>query len=212
MTGRRSSAWLALALSLTAAQVGSAAAPNTQSSAVADKARVEAIRDALLRLPYYGVFDFLTFTYDKGTVVVGGYAYHGTLANDAERAVRRVAGVDNVTSKITALPVGAFDDDIRWRVFFAIYTHAFLEKYNPGGGLLWGHMHPLRRTAFGWSSVFPGMQPVGNYPIHIIVEGGRIRLLGVVDSETDKNVATMAARGVSGTFGVENQLEVDRPN
>jgi osmotically-inducible protein OsmY len=56
------------------------------------------------------------------------------------------------------------------------------------------------------------MQPVGNYPIHIIVEGGRIRLLGVVDSETDKNVATMAARGVSGTFGVENQLEVDRPD
>jgi osmotically-inducible protein OsmY len=53
------------------------------------------------------------------------------------------------------------------------------------------------------------MQPVGNYPIHIIVEGGRVRLLGMVDSDTDKTAAGMAARGVSGAFGVENELAVD---
>ncbi len=42
-----------------------------------------------------------------------------------------------------------------------------------------------------------------------MVEGGRIRLLGVVDNQTDKNVANLAARGVSGSFGVENELIVD---
>jgi hypothetical protein len=161
----------------------------------------------LLRLPYYGVFDFLTFSYEKGAVVLGGFAYHGSLANDAERAVKRVPGVDTVTVQITPLSVSPFDDDIRWRVFYAIYTNAFLSRYAPGGGL-WGHRHPLGR--YGPFAGFPGTQPVGNYPIHIIVQGGRVRLLGVVDTEPDKTAATLAARGVSGTFGVENELVVDR--
>lgn len=182
-----------------------AAAPQAVSSA--DARRIDDIRDALLGLPYYGVFDFLTFTYEKGTVVLGGYAYHGTLPTDAERAVKRVPGVDTVTVQIKRMSVSSFDDDIRWRAFYAIYTNAFLARYAPGGGLLWGHRH--RVGVFGPFAGFPGMQPVGNYPIHIIVEGGRVRLLGMVDSETDKTVAGMAARGVSGTFGVENELVVD---
>jgi len=179
-----------------------------QAVGTADSRRVDDIRSALLRLPYYGVFDFLTFSYAKGTVVLGGYAYHATLAADAERAVKRVPGVDTVTNQITNLSVSRFDDDIRWRVFYAIYTNAFLMKYSPGGGLLWGHQHAVRS---GLVPGFPGMQPVGNYPIHIVVERGRVRLLGMVDSDADKTVAGIAARGVSGTFGVENELVVDRP-
>jgi osmotically-inducible protein OsmY len=173
-----------------------------------DTRRIEAVRDALLRLPYYGVFDFLTFTYDKGAVVLGGFAYHGTLAADAERTVRRVPGVDTVTVQIKTLPVSTFDDDLRWRVFYAVYTNAFLARYAPGGGLSWGHRHPV--GPFGPFAAFPGQQPVGNYPIHIVVEGGRVRLLGMVDSEADRTAATLAARGVSGSFGVENELVVDR--
>lgn len=202
-------AWLAVLLSAVSMSVAAhgqsrAGAPLAQG---AEASRIEAIRDALLRLPYYGVFDFLSFSYARGTVVLGGYAYHGHLAVDAERAVKRVTGVDTVTVQITPLPVSSFDDDIRWRTFYAIYTNAFLAKYAPGGGLLWGHRHTV--GPFGPFVAFPGMQPVGNFPIHIIVQGGRVRLLGVVDNETDKTVAGMAARGVSGTFGVENELLVD---
>lgn len=199
-------------LSILLVAVVLAASPTTaspQAVSTADARRVDDIREALLRLPYYGVFDFLTFTYEKGTVVLGGYAYHGTLTKDAERAVKRVSGVDTVTVRIKSLAVSTFDDDIRWRVFYAVYTNAFLARYAPGGGLLWGHRHPV--GVFGPFAGFPGMQPVGNYPIHIIVEGGRVRLLGMVDSDTDKIVAGMAARGVSGTFGVENELVVDTP-
>lgn len=171
--------------------------------------RVETIREALLRLPYYGVFDFLAFSFDRGAVTLSGYAYEGRLRQDAERAAKRVPGVDEVINKIIDLPVSLNDDEIRWRTFYAIYTNDFLAKYAPGGGLLWG-----RRGNFapGWSprfGAFQGDQPVGSYPIHIVVEGGRIRLLGVVDNQTDKNVANLAARGVSGSFGVENELIVD---
>ncbi len=181
-------------------------------AATADRAverRVEAIRDALLRLPYYGVFDFMAFSYDRGTVTLSGYAYEGRLRRDAERAARRVAGVDEVVNKIADLPASFNDDEIRWRTFYAIYTNDFLSKYAPGGGLLWGRRGTV---APGWSprfGAFPGDQPVGSYPIHIVVEGGRVRLMGVVDNQADKNVANIAARGVSGTFGVENELIVD---
>jgi hyperosmotically inducible protein len=48
------------------------------------------------------------------------------------------------------------------------------------------------------------MEPLGDYPIHIIVKGGKITLLGVVDSEADKTVAGMRARDVPGAFGVRS--------
>ena len=57
---------------------------------------------------------------------------------------------------------------------------------------------------------FPGMQPFGTYPIHIIVKGGRTTLMGVVDNESDKTVAAFKAREVPQVFGVENELMVDK--
>ena len=57
---------------------------------------------------------------------------------------------------------------------------------------------------------FPGMQPVGVYPIHIIVMGGRTKLLGVVDSAADRQIAEVRAREVTGVFEVDNGLTVTR--
>ena len=57
---------------------------------------------------------------------------------------------------------------------------------------------------------FPGMQPVGHYPIHIIVKNGRTTLLGVVDNAGDRQIAEVRAREVNGVFGVENALQVAR--
>lgn len=50
------------------------------------------------------------------------------------------------------------------------------------------------------------MQPVGNYPIHIIVKNGRTMLLGIVDSAADRQIAEVRAREVAGVFEVENSL------
>src|SRR3954471_16493122 len=62
------------------------------------------IRHELLQLPYYSVFDFLAFKYDRGTAQLMGYAYAPGLKHDAERAVKRVAGVDTVQNNIEQLP------------------------------------------------------------------------------------------------------------
>jgi len=170
---------------------------------------VEDIRKELLQLPYYSVFDFLAFSYDRGTVVVGGYAYALGLKKDAERAIKRASGVDTVVNKIEELPPNPIDDQIRWATYYKIYRDPFLSRYAPGGGLLWGHRHAFGGPFSPYGGVFPGMEPAGDYPIHIIVHNGRVMLLGVVDSESDKTVAGLRAREVPGTFDVANQLVVE---
>ena len=175
-----------------------------------EKSSVEEVRKELLQLPYYGVFDFLAFSYDKGTVTLMGYAYHSTLKRDAARAAKRASGVDQVVDKIEELPVSQFDDDLRWKAYYAIYRDPFLSRYAPGGGLLWGHRHPFDSGFHGMNfRRFPGMEPLGDYPLHVIVKNGKITLLGVVDNESDKTVAGLRAREVPGSFGVENELVVE---
>src|SRR5882757_9198850 len=100
--------WL---LSLTMMLTGGARAMRGQAP---NQSAVEEIRKELMQLPYYGVFDFLAFTYDKGTVTLMGYAYHPALKKDAEHAVKRAPGVDEVRNKIEELPPSPADDEIRW--------------------------------------------------------------------------------------------------
>src|SRR3984893_17160632 len=171
---------------------------------------IEAIRGELLHLPYYGVFDFISFSYNKGVVTLQGYAYQGRLKSDAERAVKRASGVDQVVDQIEDLPPSPVDDELRWKAYYAIYRDPALSRYAPGGGMLWGHRHAFGPgfQAFG-PSRFPGTEPAGDYPIHIIVSNGRITLLGVVDNEGDKNIAGIKARQVPGAFGVVNDIVVE---
>jgi len=185
--------------------------PSAQVMVQADtKQSIEDIRKELLQLPYYSVFDFLAFSYDRGTVVVGGYAYALGLKKDAERAIKRASGVDTVVNKIEELPPNQFDDQIRWATYYKIYRDPFLSRYAPGGGLLWGHRHAFGGPFSPYGGAFAGLEPAGDYPIHIIVQNGRVMLLGVVDNDSDKTVAGLRAREVSGTFDVENQLVVEK--
>ena len=160
------------------------------------------IEHELGRLPTYGVFDFIAFGYDRGKVTLEGYTYQGGLKSHADRAVRRVSGVEEVANKIELLPASMNDDRIRWATFYKIYNDSFLSRYSPGGEM--GARYELYQ-----SRRFPGLQPFGTYPIHIIVKNGRTTLKGVVDSEMDKRMAEIRAREVNGAFSVNNELSVD---
>jgi osmotically-inducible protein OsmY len=173
----------------------------TSAQSVTSEETVLSVRRMLERLPYYGVFDFIVFRVDRGTVYLAGYSYQGNLKADAEMAAKRASGVDEVTNKIEVLPASQNDDRIRWATFYRIYTDAFLSRYAPGGEF--GVLQELRDERH-----FPGMQPVGRYPIHIIVKNGRTMLLGVVDNASDRQIAEVRAREVSGVFEVENSLVV----
>ena len=170
---------------------------------VAAKETTMQVRRALLKLPYYGVFDFLAFGIDKGTVTLMGYAYHGDLKNEAEDMVKRVSGVDEVANKIELLPTSQIDDEIRWATFLRIYTDDFLSRYSPGGPMSARYevLNMIR---------FPGMQPFGTYPIHIIVKNRQVTLVGVVNNEGDKTLAGFRAREVPSTAGVTNELMIGK--
>jgi len=154
-------------------------------------------------LAHYGVFDYIVFRVDRGVVYLAGYSFEGRLKADAEMAVKRAGGVVEVANKIEVLPASQNDDRIRWATFYRVYTDDFLSRYAPGG--VYEVLREVRDERR-----FPGMQPVGRYPIHIVVKGGRTMLLGVVDSATDRQVAEVRAREVSGVFEVENDLVAGR--
>ena len=179
----------------------SATVPQAQS--VATKETALMVQRALSRLPYYGVFDFLVFGVNRGVVSVGGFAYRANLKSDAGAAIKRLAGVDEIANRIEVLPASQNDDRIRWATFYNIYTDDFLSRYAPGGVM------SARYDALSFAR-FPGMQPFGTYPIHVIVKNGRTMLLGVVDNESDKTVAGVRAREVTGVFSVENNLVVEK--
>jgi osmotically-inducible protein OsmY len=151
---------------------------------------------------YVGVL-FLAFSIDRGTVTLVGYSYQENLKADAEMAATRASGVDEVANRIEVLPTSQNDDRIRWATFYRIYTDDFLSRYAPGG------VHEVLRELTD-ERHFPGMQPIGIYPIHIIVKNGRTMLLGVVDSAADRQVAELRAREVTGVFEVKNSLSVAR--
>ena len=56
----------------------------------------------------------------------------------------------------------------------------------------------------------PAGSPIPTYPIHIVVKNGRTMLLGLVDNASDRQIAELRAREVSGVFEVDNGLTLLR--
>src|SRR5262245_4552096 len=186
----------------TVTMAGAIVGPSTVSAqSVTPEETGRSVRRMLERLPYYGVFDYIVFRVERGTVYLAGYSFEGRLKADAEMAAKRASGVDEVANKIEVLPTSQNDDRIRWATFYRIYADDFLSRYAPGG------THGVLRE-LNDESRFPGMQPVGIYPIHIIVRNGRTMLLGAVANAADRQLAEVRAREVSGVFEVENSLTV----
>ncbi len=139
------------------------------------------VRHELLMLPYYSVFDNLQYKVeDNHTVTLYGQVHWPALKSDAYNVVKSIPGVETVTNNIEVLPVSPFDDRIRLAEARAIFRDPVLSRYS------WG---PLP-------------------PIHIIVKNGHVTLVGAVDNQADKNLATLRANGVFGVFSVENDLQV----
>ena len=162
---------LATALSLTNAM----AQPATNPDKLEKKVRHE-----LLMMPYFSVFDNLSFRVDNGVVTLMGEVTRPTLRSDAQRVIERTEGVKTVVNTIEVLPLSPFDDRIRLATYRAIYGYGPLQRY----GL--------------------GTQP----SIRIIVKNGNVSLEGVVNNAMDRNLANIRANQVPGVFSVSNDLQV----
>jgi len=142
----------------------------------------EKIRNELVTLPQYDVFDNVEFQLDENDMVtLSGQVRLPSLKVSAERVVAKIEGVRGVINKLEVLPTSAFDDDIRRVAFLQIYSYSQLSRY--------------------------GLQAVP--PIHIIVSNGKLTLEGVVATESDKTLAGIRANQVTNVFAVVNNLRVE---
>lgn len=166
-------------------------AANAQQRRGSDEERARAylvreVRHELVTLPYYGVFDWLQFQAQAdGTVTLMGQVTRPTLKSSAENVVKDVEGVTKVNNQIEVLPLSPNDDRVRRAVYFALFNFD----------------SPIYRYGMG---AVPS--------IHIIVKNGNVTLKGVVDSDSDRNLANVRANGVSGVFSVKNELTVGADN
>src|SRR5260370_37045750 len=138
------------------------------------------VRHQLVLLPWYSVFDNLAYQVQGDKVSLYGQVTRPVLKSDAEAAVKGIEGVASVVNNIEVLPPSPMDDQLRRAVYRAIYGEAALSRYS--------------------------IQAVPS--IHIIVKNGNVTLEGVVDNETDKNLANIRANGVPNVFSVKNNLAV----
>jgi len=188
-----------------------------QPATVAPTEIARQVKKHLLSMPYYGPFDLITFSVDANDVVtLGGYVVLDTIRKDAEREAREAKGVREVQDRIEVAPALPLDDEIRHRVFHAIYGDPVLTRYGTPGNDLW-RMRPAFR---GWGTEFRmrgprlenapffGLEPIGDYAIHILVKARVVTLVGMVESAGDKTIAGFRARGVPSVSTVHNDLEV----
>jgi hyperosmotically inducible protein len=88
--------------------------------------------------------------------------------------------VTKVINNITVLPTSGFDNELRARIARSIY----------GNSNFWNYAI------------------MANPPIHIVVDGGRVTLTGVVQSQVDKMLARSLADRF-GAFSVKNELKTE---
>jgi hyperosmotically inducible protein len=170
-----------LALSLASMTNSTAAASRSgQNEPKPSNKLVKEVRHELVMLPYYSVFDNLAYRVQGDRVTLMGQVVRPTLKSDAEAVVKSIEGVASVDNQIEVLPTSPMDDQLRRALYRAIYGDSGLFRYG-----------------------------VASVPsIHIIVKNGHVTLEGVVDSETDKNLAGLRANGVPNVFSVQNNLAV----
>ena len=177
---------LAVPLIFSMAVLASPALQDNQPTGAASQKSLQRIykevRHELVMLPYYGVFDNLSYKVDPdGTVTLMGQVANPVLKSDAENVVKRIEGVERVANNIEVLPTSIMDDQIRRAAYRAIYGNEVLNQYQ------------LRAVP----------------PIHIIVKNGHVTLEGVVARTMDKQVAGVQVNSISGVFSVTNNLVVE---
>ena len=125
-------------------------------------------------------FNAINVTVNDGVVTLGGHAYGPVDADSAAAVAANTKGVKDVINDIQVDPLSPMDDSIRIRTLRAIYSYPSLNKY----------------------AMDPGKT------IRVSVQNGRVTLIGVVDSQADKDAAGIRANTVPGVFHVDDQLQV----
>ena len=131
---------------------------------------------------YENTYDNITATVNDGVVTLDGAVRWGEDKKSADALVAQQEGVKDIIDKVKVLPASIYDDQIRAREYEALYGDNVLGRY--------------------------GMDPAA--PIRIVVDNGHVSLFGTVESQMEKNIASIRAGQVPGVFSVQNNLQVSK--
>ena len=132
------------------------------------------------RQPERTAFEIVNPSVQNGIVTLMGFVTDPVDKSDVEGTVAAQPGVKGIVDKIEVASLSPNDWRVRHDVYRAIYGYNTFTRY--------------------------GINPVK--PIRILVLNGQVKLVGVVDSVTDKEQAGIRANGVGGVFKVTNDLQV----
>jgi osmotically-inducible protein OsmY len=136
-------------------------------------------QNAVLRYPYYSVFDSVDLGIEGGVALLRGSVRNETRRKDIEAAVARVPGLREVKNEIQVQSASFFDDRLRRQIYVAIYGD--------------------RLRSFAGRT---------DGPVRIVVDNGRVTLTGWVNSNVDRQVFGVLARSTL-AFDVDNKIKVD---
>lgn len=151
-----------------------------QAVPLSGKALEKQIHKKILSLPYYDVFDIITFEVVGDTVVLSGKVLEPSTRTSAARAVKSINGAGVVVNEIEVLPLSSFDNGIRRQAINLISNTAAIGRYIAG---------PM-----------PDMR--------IIVENGRITLEGAIANRADESLMKIKLRQIFGVFDVKSNLKI----
>jgi len=144
-----------------------------------DSAIRKDVESAILRYPYYTVFDSIGLDVHDGVVVLAGSVKEPYRKTDIHQRVARVPGIRELHDRIHVQSVSIDDDRLRWQLLRDIYGTGLLAHY--------GTLDP---------------------PVRILVDRGHVTLTGYVNSEVERALIGSAARSTN-AFSVDNQIKLE---
>jgi hyperosmotically inducible protein len=149
-------------------------------SDIDDEQLIDEVQNRVNNYVLYTMYDIIQARVHNGIVTLSGEVTQPYKAQDIERMVSKLPGVQAVNNEIKVLPASISDDQIRNEIATRIYENAVFSNYA-------FESHP---------------------PIHIIVENGRVTLYGYVRSKIESRMAETISRSTFGVHQVKNEMEV----
>ena len=144
-----------------------------------DRELGNAVGQAIVRYPYYSVFDYVDVTVEDGVVTLrGDVTARPDKPADLYERISKVRGVQAIVDELEVLSPGIHDEGLRHRLARALFGHPQFDRYL-------------------------GLAP----RMSIIVKNGYVTLKGVVFDQGDRILAESIARQAFGVVRVINELE-----
>jgi hyperosmotically inducible protein len=147
--------------------------------AESDEKLVLEVGDKIRHYDLFTVYDDFQGRVKNGIVYLGGAVTEPQKLADIVERVAKVKGVQAIDNKVTVLPENQSDNRLRVQIANAIYRLPEFERYS-----------------------------MADPPIHIVVDRGRVTLIGIVRAELEKRKALEAARFVDGVLSVDDRVRL----